>query len=44
MPSFGWRLSDAQVASVLTYVRNSWGNSASPVSSGQVTKLRAGPD
>jgi mono/diheme cytochrome c family protein len=44
MPSFGWRLSDAQVASVLTYVRNSWGNSASAVSAGRVAKLRNGSD
>ena len=33
MPSFGWRLDDAQVASVLTYIRNTWGNAASaPIS------------
>ena len=32
MPSCGWRLSDVQVASVLTYIRNSWGNAASVVS------------
>ena len=24
MPSFGWRFNDAQVASVLTFVRNAW--------------------
>jgi hypothetical protein len=24
MPAFDWRLSDAQVAVVLTYIRNSW--------------------
>ena len=26
MPSFAWRLNDAEVADVLTYIRNSWGN------------------
>ncbi len=41
MPSFGWRLSDAQVASVLTYIRNSWGNAASIVSADQVNSIKA---
>ena len=27
MPSFGYRLSDRQLAAVVTYIRNSWGNS-----------------
>ncbi|WP_287030286.1 c-type cytochrome [Pseudomonas sp. UBA6310] len=40
MPSFAWNLSDENIADVLTYVRNSWGNSASPVSSAEVTDLR----
>ncbi|HZZ35046.1 MAG TPA: c-type cytochrome [Caulobacteraceae bacterium] len=40
MPSFAWKLTDAQIASVATYVRNSWGNAAPPVSPGQVAKLR----
>ena len=31
---------DADTAAVLTHVRNSWGNAATPVSSDQVTKLR----
>ena len=31
MPSFGYRLNDAQVAAVLTYIRNSWGNAAPAV-------------
>jgi mono/diheme cytochrome c family protein len=31
MPSFGWQLSDEQVAAVATYVRNSFGNSGTPV-------------
>ena len=40
MPAFGWRLSDAQVAAVLTYVRNSWGNAAAPVPPGAVASQR----
>lgn len=40
MPSFAWRLTDAQVAAVLTYVRNSFGNAAAPVTAGEVGKLR----
>lgn len=41
MPSFGWNLGDADVANVLTYVRNSWGNAAPAVTAGQVKDLRA---
>lgn len=40
MPAFDRKLTDAQVANVLTYIRNSWGNHASAVSSGAVGKLR----
>ena len=40
MPSYGWKLDDAQVAAVATYVRNSWGNSAPAVTTAQVAKLR----
>jgi mono/diheme cytochrome c family protein len=40
MPAFDWRLGDAQVAAVLTYVRNSWGNAAAPVSAGAVASQR----
>jgi mono/diheme cytochrome c family protein len=41
MPSLGYRLSDEQIAAVVTYVRNSWGNAASPVSADAVRGLRA---
>jgi mono/diheme cytochrome c family protein len=44
MPSFAWRLDDAQVASVLTYIRNTWGNVAAPVSADQVRSVRASLD
>lgn len=40
MPSFGWKLSDAQVAAVATYIRNDWGNHAAPVSAGDVHSVR----
>lgn len=41
MPSFAFNLSDQQVADVLTYVRNSWGNAAAAVSPSDVKALRA---
>jgi mono/diheme cytochrome c family protein len=41
MPAFDWRLDDAQVAAVLTYIRNNWGNAASPISVGSVASERA---
>ncbi len=40
MPDFGWRLSDREVADVLTFVRSSWGNDAPPVSANAVAKVR----
>ncbi|HLI19843.1 MAG TPA: cytochrome c [Stellaceae bacterium] len=40
MPPLDWKLSDQQVAAVLTYVRNSWGNAASAVDSGQASESR----
>jgi len=40
MPAFDWKLTDAQIAAVANYVRNSWDNSAPPVSAGQVKDLR----
>jgi mono/diheme cytochrome c family protein len=40
MPAFDWRLNDAQVAAVLTYIRNSWGNAAAPVASDAVSRQR----
>lgn len=43
MPAFDWRLNDAQVAAVLTYVRNNWGNAATAVSAGEVQKVRSEP-
>jgi mono/diheme cytochrome c family protein len=40
MPAFGWNLSDENVADVLTYVRNTWGNAAPAVSSASVKEVR----
>jgi mono/diheme cytochrome c family protein len=40
MPQFDWILNDDQVAAVLTYIRNAWGNAAPPVSAGEVRKTR----
>jgi mono/diheme cytochrome c family protein len=35
MPPFAWKLDDAQIAAVLTYIRNNWGNAAKAVRTGQ---------
>jgi len=43
MPAFFWRLGDAQVAAVITYIRNAWGNAASPVSTHQVREIKSEP-
>jgi len=41
MPSYGWQLNDAQVAAVLTYIRNSWGAAALAVSDSDVQQARS---
>ncbi|HEX4025010.1 MAG TPA: cytochrome c [Steroidobacteraceae bacterium] len=41
MPGYRAQLSDAQVAAVLTYIRNSWGHAAAAVSPGEVRQARA---
>jgi len=40
MPSFGFQLSDADIAAVATYVRNSWDNKHGPVTAEQVAAMR----
>jgi len=40
MPTFSWKLTDDQIADVLTYVRNSWGNAAPAVGAGDVSAAR----
>lgn len=41
MPSYGGQLDDAQVAAVLTYIRNGWGTGASVVSTEVVANARS---
>jgi mono/diheme cytochrome c family protein len=43
MPPFAQLLSDEDVASVVTYVRGSWGNRAAPVSAVEVASARGVP-
>ncbi|WP_267226161.1 c-type cytochrome [Dyella silvae] len=43
MPAFRDRLSDEQIAELLTFVRSSWGNKGSTVSAQQVNPLRELP-
>jgi mono/diheme cytochrome c family protein len=42
MPPFAHVLSDPEIASVLTYIRNAWGNAAEPVSQLEVMRYRSG--
>jgi mono/diheme cytochrome c family protein len=41
MPSLAWRLNNEQVANILTYVRNNWGNKAPAVSPETVGRIRS---
>jgi mono/diheme cytochrome c family protein len=40
MPTFGWMLTDQQIAAVSTYIRNAWGNAAPVVSDDEVRHER----
>jgi alcohol dehydrogenase (quinone), cytochrome c subunit len=40
MPAFAWRLDDQEVADVVTFIRDSWGNQGKPITAAEVTKLR----
>lgn len=40
MPAFAWRLSDQEVADVVSFVRGSWGNKGAPVKASDVASLR----
>jgi mono/diheme cytochrome c family protein len=40
MPAFDWKMDDQQIAEVLTFVRNSWGNGALRVVPTDVARLR----
>jgi mono/diheme cytochrome c family protein len=39
MPAWGQQLSNGDIAAVVTYIRSSWGNSASPVTEAQVAAV-----
>lgn len=39
MPAFSWKLNDQEMADVLNYVRNSWGNEAAEVKASDVATL-----
>ena len=41
MPAFGGKLTDTEMARVLTFVRNAWGNQAAPVTPREVRELRS---
>lgn len=43
MPPYGPVLSDSEVAAVVSYIRNSWGNKAPIVSASEVNRYRAVP-
>ncbi|MCW5770220.1 MAG: cytochrome c [Rhodospirillaceae bacterium] len=40
MPAYDWKLTDAEIAAVATYVRNAWGNRAPVVDADDVADLR----
>jgi mono/diheme cytochrome c family protein len=44
MPSFDWKMNDQQMADMLNYVRNSWGNQAAEVTPQQVAAMRKQTD
>lgn len=41
MPAFGGSFSDEQIAGIISYVRQSFGNKADPITADQVAKVRA---
>ncbi len=43
MPAFGWKLTDGEISSLLTYIRNDFGNAANAVSAADVQKARGRP-
>jgi mono/diheme cytochrome c family protein len=44
MPGFAWRLSNPEVAQLLTFIRTNWGNQASSVTAGEVARVRGSLD
>jgi cytochrome c6 len=43
MPNFSEDLSDAQIATILSYVRSAWGNTAAPLDAMAVASVRGAP-
>jgi alcohol dehydrogenase (quinone), cytochrome c subunit len=41
MPAFAWRLTDQDVADIISFIRSSWGNDAKPIEAPQVVALRS---
>jgi mono/diheme cytochrome c family protein len=41
MPAYADKLTSTEMAQVLTFIRTTWGNNASPVTTRDVTRLRA---
>lgn len=41
MPSFAWKMNDQEIADILNYVRNSWGNTAKEVTASEVAEMRS---
>ena len=41
MPAYAGKLTNTEMAQVLTFIRTTWGNNASPVTTRDVTQLRA---
>ena len=42
MPPYATALSDIEIAAVLTMIRNTWGNSGTPINSADVQRYRGG--
>jgi mono/diheme cytochrome c family protein len=40
MPAFADKLTDSELAHVLTFIRNTWGNAAEPVTAHDVSAVR----
>ena len=43
MPPFAYSMNDAEVAAVVTYMRQSWGNRGTAVSAADVARYRSVP-
>ena len=43
MPAFKDSLGDADLATIMTYVRSAWGNKAKPIAAGDFAQARTGP-